>query len=413
MKENRFVPLKDGTYSLDLEKSLLGANVNCIVDSLSFGCILPCLLRRDPKFSRALLRRLIASFTPSDPPSIPTTTSTPAAPRDTSTFAPELQAAHSAITALSMFAAPMENNTLVTLHPPGPANFAFATWHRSCTPAKHYMPLPMHPHHMTIDFRVSPSALLYAQPILSNTMNYGFLLTSNIDATEDDHLTLQQCQSDYKILVDSDVVMQETSQSGTLHTDSPTPRNNYDADLATPQPDKDALPQTVACRHLGQYPERSSEPHSQDSQRLLHVPLGATSIDPAVHRWTGNNSAPDGEDLPVLVPRDESSPAHPRRTMGAVGTSGMNCSSYLASSRLWTALFAAFRLPFKGAACLKIVQDSLAFIQPPLLYWLLSYISEYQDNKGAEAMEGTSLLQGYAIALVMFNVSMAETTVLH
>jgi hypothetical protein len=36
-KENRFVPLKDGVYSTDLERSLLGADVNRIVDSLSFG----------------------------------------------------------------------------------------------------------------------------------------------------------------------------------------------------------------------------------------------------------------------------------------------------------------------------------------------------------------------------------------
>ncbi|KAF8452913.1 hypothetical protein L210DRAFT_3617960 [Boletus edulis BED1] len=36
-KDNRFVPLKDGVYSPDLERSLLGADVNRIVDSLSFG----------------------------------------------------------------------------------------------------------------------------------------------------------------------------------------------------------------------------------------------------------------------------------------------------------------------------------------------------------------------------------------
>lgn len=36
-KENRFVPLKDGVSSADLEKSLLGAEVSRIVDSLSFG----------------------------------------------------------------------------------------------------------------------------------------------------------------------------------------------------------------------------------------------------------------------------------------------------------------------------------------------------------------------------------------
>ncbi|KAF9231419.1 hypothetical protein BU15DRAFT_82436 [Melanogaster broomeanus] len=71
-------------------------------------------------------------------------------------------------------------------------------------------------------------------------------LLSNTDATEDNHLSLQQCQSDYKVLVDSDVVMQETSQSSTLHMDSQTPRNNYDADLATPP-----LSQSVKDASLG------------------------------------------------------------------------------------------------------------------------------------------------------------------
>ena len=36
-KENCFVPLKDGVYSPELEQSLLGAEVNRIVDSISFG----------------------------------------------------------------------------------------------------------------------------------------------------------------------------------------------------------------------------------------------------------------------------------------------------------------------------------------------------------------------------------------
>ncbi|KAF8548768.1 hypothetical protein OG21DRAFT_684156 [Imleria badia] len=37
VRDNRFVPLKDGVYSPDMEKTLLGADVNRIVDNLSFG----------------------------------------------------------------------------------------------------------------------------------------------------------------------------------------------------------------------------------------------------------------------------------------------------------------------------------------------------------------------------------------
>jgi hypothetical protein len=36
-RDNRFVPLKDGVYSVQVEKSLLGAEINQIVDSISFG----------------------------------------------------------------------------------------------------------------------------------------------------------------------------------------------------------------------------------------------------------------------------------------------------------------------------------------------------------------------------------------
>lgn len=36
-RDNRFVPLKNGVYSAEVEKSLLGAEINRIVDSISFG----------------------------------------------------------------------------------------------------------------------------------------------------------------------------------------------------------------------------------------------------------------------------------------------------------------------------------------------------------------------------------------
>jgi hypothetical protein len=36
-RENRFIPLKDGVYSAELEKSLLGAELSRIVDNLSLG----------------------------------------------------------------------------------------------------------------------------------------------------------------------------------------------------------------------------------------------------------------------------------------------------------------------------------------------------------------------------------------
>lgn len=86
----------------------------------------------------------------------------------------------------------------------------------------------------------------------------------------------------------------------------------------------------------------------------------------------------------------------------------------LVSSSLWVALFLAYGGPYVGAAFLKLLQDSLAFLQPQLLRWLLAYISSYQYTKGAaHLLVGPSPLEGYAIAIIMFVASMVQTVILH
>ncbi|KAF9234400.1 hypothetical protein BU15DRAFT_79083 [Melanogaster broomeanus] len=136
-------------------------------------------------------------------------------------------------------------------------------------------------------------------------------LLSNIDATEDYHFTLQQCQSNYKVLVDLDVVMQETSQSSMLHTDPQTPCNNYHADLTTSllsQFIKDALPQTTALNKVGPSTGMQGntpngrlnltvKTHNAPTTRSSGPSASGTSIDPAVLRRTSNNSAPGGVNL--------------------------------------------------------------------------------------------------------------------
>ncbi|KAF9230596.1 hypothetical protein BU15DRAFT_83432 [Melanogaster broomeanus] len=147
------------------------------------------------------------------------------------------------------------------------------------------------PSHFSSDF--GPSALLYAQPTLSNTVNYGEVVTntssssfsilrptmklplgellSNIDATEDNYVALQQCQSKYKVPVDLDFVMQETSQS----------------------PNLEALPQTTALTKAG--PSTGTRGNTPNGRPNLTVKThntpttrssgpGATSIDTAVLR---------------------------------------------------------------------------------------------------------------------------------
>ncbi|KAF8436032.1 hypothetical protein L210DRAFT_3632182 [Boletus edulis BED1] len=107
-------------------------------------------------------------------------------------------------------------------------------------------------------------------------------------------------------------------------------------------------------------------------------------------------------DLPALVPRDESA--------------NLECDLQRAlekHSGLWTALFIAYGGPYISAGVLKLIQDSLAFVQPVLLRALLSYISEYRENKGAGLIAGATPLVGYAIAILMFVASMIQTIILH
>ncbi|KAG1740326.1 P-loop containing nucleoside triphosphate hydrolase protein [Suillus lakei] len=108
-------------------------------------------------------------------------------------------------------------------------------------------------------------------------------------------------------------------------------------------------------------------------------------------------------DLPALLPRDESE------------NLGNDLQSALEKhSSLWVALFLSYGGPYTGAAFLKLLQDSLAFLQPQLLRWLLAYISDYQSTKGAANLSvGPSPLEGYAVAIIMFVASMAQTVVLH
>ncbi|KAF9231851.1 hypothetical protein BU15DRAFT_90809 [Melanogaster broomeanus] len=89
--------------------------------------------------------------------------------------------------------------------------------------------------------------------------------------------------------------MQETSQSDTLHTDSQTPRNNYDADLATPPLSQSVGPSTGT---RGNTPNGrlnlTVKTHNAPTTRSSGPGATATSVNPAVLRGTSNNSAPGG-----------------------------------------------------------------------------------------------------------------------
>ncbi|KAL1677546.1 P-loop containing nucleoside triphosphate hydrolase protein [Schizophyllum commune] len=127
------------------------------------------------------------------------------------------------------------------------------------------------------------------------------------------------------------------------------------------------------------------------------------------------------EDLPALKPADES------RNLGNT------LAGHLARGRsLWVALFLSYGGPYAVAACLKVVQDCLNFLQPQLLRWLLAYISEYQRAvRGGQDLtdfrvalwvrqvvlgapsDTPTEAEGFLIAIIMFVAGMAQTIILN
>ncbi|PWN42694.1 putative YCF1 [Ceraceosorus guamensis] len=75
--------------------------------------------------------------------------------------------------------------------------------------------------------------------------------------------------------------------------------------------------------------------------------------------------------------------------------------------RFWTALGAAFGGPYALAAILKAAQDTLAFAQPQLLRYLLTFVQSYGTESGAPASHG------FAISLAIFVVAVVQTAFLH
>ncbi|RDX54318.1 metal resistance protein YCF1 [Lentinus brumalis] len=106
-------------------------------------------------------------------------------------------------------------------------------------------------------------------------------------------------------------------------------------------------------------------------------------------------------DLPGLRPKDEAAELGNRLKKGMER-----------HSSLWMALFVAYGGPYAFALVLKIIQDSLAFLQPQLLRWLLSYIASYQSSRYSGSEEHGAI-EGFSIAAIMFGASIIQTIILH
>lgn len=74
---------------------------------------------------------------------------------------------------------------------------------------------------------------------------------------------------------------------------------------------------------------------------------------------------------------------------------------------LWMALFRGFSGPYFRGALFKVVNDTLAFIQPQLLRLLISFVDSYRRDSPEP------VIRGAAIALAMFAVSVIQTMALH
>lgn len=88
-------------------------------------------------------------------------------------------------------------------------------------------------------------------------------------------------------------------------------------------------------------------------------------------------------------------------------TSAWNGQLKRKTPSLWLALFKAFGGPFGIGALFKVVQDCLAFLQPQLLRKLISFVASYNTDKPQP------LIQGLAIAAMMFVASVVQTLALH
>ncbi|TKA74270.1 hypothetical protein B0A55_06197 [Friedmanniomyces simplex] len=75
---------------------------------------------------------------------------------------------------------------------------------------------------------------------------------------------------------------------------------------------------------------------------------------------------------------------------------------------LWIAMFRSFGGPYFRGAVIKTLADCLAFVQPQLLRFLISFVDSYRAGNTPQPP-----IKGAAIALAMFAVSVGQTACLH
>lgn len=80
---------------------------------------------------------------------------------------------------------------------------------------------------------------------------------------------------------------------------------------------------------------------------------------------------------------------------------------------LKVALFRAFGSPYVIAGLMKLVYDSLSFLQPQLLRLLLIFIRSYEVTDQSGPTQPQPPIQGFTIAVLMFLAANGATFLLH
>ncbi|KAM6496895.1 metal resistance protein YCF1 [Amanita muscaria] len=114
----------------------------------------------------------------------------------------------------------------------------------------------------------------------------------------------------------------------------------------------------------------------------------------------------------TVIGEDDLPPLRPSHKSGYLGH---YLEEALKKHKLWKALFVAYGKPYAVALILKFTQDSLAFLQPQLLRWLLAYISRYQEARltSYSGVDRPTSLEGFVIAFVMFSFSVVQSITLN
>ncbi|PFH45503.1 hypothetical protein AMATHDRAFT_82867 [Amanita thiersii Skay4041] len=146
--------------------------------------------------------------------------------------------------------------------------------------------------------------------------------------------------------------------------------------------------------------------HPDTNKIQAEIPIMTANI---YNRWSFSWLTPLMKKGAVKIVTENDLP--PLRSCDESEYLGHQLENNLQRHSLWKALFIAFGRPYIVAAMLKLCQDTLAFLQPQLLRWLLAYISRYP--RALDKVVKPNVLEGFSIALTMFLAAVIQSITLN